>query len=131
MARPHSRTRRGGNAVEFALTLPIYVAILSGVVDFGWYFNQRMVVTMAGRDAARAASLVPLGGNVETEGEAQGNASLQASGLSGTVDCTLAGTSPDQEVSCSVTVPFVPLIGLAPNPNDLLSRITMRMEEQP
>lgn len=123
--------RRGNNAVEFALTLPVYVALLSGIVDFGWYFNQRMAVTMVARDAARAASLVELGGLVESEGEAQGQASLAASGLSGDVDCTLAGTSPDQLVTCAVTVTFQPIIGLAPSTDTVAGMLTMRMEEQP
>jgi len=125
------RLRRGNNAIEFALTLPVYLAIISGVADFGWVFNQRMTVTMVARDAARAASLVALGAPVEASGEAQGAASLAAVGLTGTVTCTLAGTSPDQEVTCNAVVPFTPLIGLVSVPPILQSQITMRMEEQP
>lgn len=31
--RPSRRARRGANAIEFALTLPVAVAVLAGIID--------------------------------------------------------------------------------------------------
>lgn len=125
------RQRRGSNAVEFALTLPVYLALFFGITDYGWYFSQRMKSSMVARDASRAASLVPLGEDVESAGEAQGTTSLAAAQLQGTVDCVLAGSSPEQRVTCTTLVSFVPLIGMVPVPDNLNAALTMRMEEQP
>ena len=117
--------------MEFALTLPIYLALFFGITDYGWYFYQRMRSSMVARDAARAASLAPLGENVASVGEAQGATSLAAADLSGTVECELMGNSPEQRVTCTTLVPFDPLIGMVPVPANLNAALTMRMEEQP
>lgn len=123
--------RRGNNAIEFALVLPILVALLTGISDLGVYFSARMSVTSAARDAARAASLTPIGDPVTPVGVAQGQASLTAAGLNGQTTCEVIGFSPDQAVRCFVTVGFDPLFGLVPVPATLESTVTMRMEEQP
>lgn len=124
-------SRRASNAIEFALTLPVYLFFIAGVVDYGWYFNQQMVTTMVARDAARACSLVPLGDQVEPVGEAQGQVSLEIADLQGTTDCTLTGTAPDQQVSCNVQVTFEPLLGLTPVPAAFDETVVMRMAIQP
>lgn len=126
------QTRRGNQAIEFALLMPILLVFIGGVVDYGIYLNQRMSVTMVARDAARAGSLVRVGGgNVEAAAEAQGTASLAVAGMTGTVDCALTGISPDQAIRCDVDVPYVPLLDLVPLPAALETNLTMRMEEQP
>lgn len=125
------RARRGNNALEFALTLPIFGAFLTGVVDYGWYFNQDMAAAMVVRDAARAASLAPLGVDVASAGEQQGDASMLVAGLEGTTTCVLSGSKTDQEVSCQITAVFEPFLGLVPLPSRLEASVTMRMEEQP
>ena len=48
--------RRGANAVEFAMCLPILLSIVSATVDHGWYLQQRMVLTTANQQAAKAAA---------------------------------------------------------------------------
>ncbi len=57
-ARPtrHRRRRSRGQAlVEFALILPVFLLILSGILDFGFMLNARMTVISAAREGARAA----------------------------------------------------------------------------
>lgn len=50
-----SRPRaRGGAAVEFALVLPLFLAIVFGIVEFGVALYDKAVVTNASREAARA-----------------------------------------------------------------------------
>jgi Flp pilus assembly protein TadG len=45
--------------VEFALVLPIFMLVLSGILDFGFALYTRMTVINAARDGARAAIMVP------------------------------------------------------------------------
>jgi Flp pilus assembly pilin Flp len=45
----------GAAAVEFALLLPLLVALLFGLVQFGIAFNHRIQATNAAREAARLA----------------------------------------------------------------------------
>lgn len=51
-----SRDRRGAQAVEFVLVLPILIMLVSATIDYGWYFQQAMLMTTATQQAARAAS---------------------------------------------------------------------------
>ncbi len=47
--------RRGAALIEFALVLPILLAMLMGIVSFGEYFLTAHLVQQAANDAARAA----------------------------------------------------------------------------
>ncbi|WP_347351559.1 TadE/TadG family type IV pilus assembly protein [Intrasporangium sp.] len=49
------RRTRGAAAVEFALVLPLMLAVIGGVVDFGRAFYTQVVLTNAAREGARAA----------------------------------------------------------------------------
>ena len=43
----------GQAMVEFALILPIFIAILFGILEFGVYFSHSLSVTSAAREGAR------------------------------------------------------------------------------
>jgi len=58
--------RRGGAALEFALTLPILALVLSGIMEYSFYVHQKAMFTTALGEAARHASLDALNGR---EGE--------------------------------------------------------------
>jgi Flp pilus assembly protein TadG len=49
------RSESGASAVEFALVLPLLLLILFAIIEFGWFFANRIVLTNAVSDAARAA----------------------------------------------------------------------------
>ncbi len=53
-----SNRRRGQAMVEFALVIPIFMLVLSGILDFGFALFDRMTVINAARDGARAAIMV-------------------------------------------------------------------------
>ena len=62
-----NRPRRGANALEFALVLPVLITLLMGAIDFGWYFAQESLVTNALAAAVRSGSaLNPLPDEVGT-----------------------------------------------------------------
>ena len=43
--------------MEFALTLPLLLVVIAGIVDFGFVFQRYEVITNAAREGARLASL--------------------------------------------------------------------------
>lgn len=55
--RSERRSERGAAAVEFALVVPILIALVFGTVDFGWAVNRYAAVGNAAREGARVASL--------------------------------------------------------------------------
>jgi Flp pilus assembly protein TadG len=46
---------RGAVAVEFALLLPLLVTLLMGIIQMGLAFNEKLTLTHAAREGARAA----------------------------------------------------------------------------
>jgi Flp pilus assembly protein TadG len=49
------RSNRGQVIVEFALLLPLLLALLLGILDFGVLFYDKVMITNASREGARAA----------------------------------------------------------------------------
>lgn len=47
------RNEHGGAAVEFAVVLPLLVLILFGIVEYGFIFYNKQVITNASREGAR------------------------------------------------------------------------------
>jgi Flp pilus assembly protein TadG len=59
-SKPHPSRRRSGRGrgqalVEFALVIPIFLLVLSGILDFGFMLYSRMTVINAAREGAHAA----------------------------------------------------------------------------
>jgi Flp pilus assembly protein TadG len=50
-------SRRGANAVEFALVSPILIALLMAAVDYGYFYLRESLVENALRDAVRYGSV--------------------------------------------------------------------------
>ncbi|HKY59441.1 MAG TPA: TadE/TadG family type IV pilus assembly protein [Gemmatimonadota bacterium] len=48
---------RGQSLVEFAIALPVLLAIVIGIFEFGMAWNQRQVITNAAREGARVGVL--------------------------------------------------------------------------
>ena len=51
------RSERGQSLVEFAIVVTIFVALLSGIVDFGAALNGWITLSSAAREGARQASI--------------------------------------------------------------------------
>jgi hypothetical protein len=97
MRKSHSNRmnpERGQSLVEIALFLPIFILIISGIVELGYYFNRYLNLLDASREAARfGADLDPIG-----TGTAIGNPSYNPAynhnspGFTGAVpDCNDSG----------------------------------------
>jgi Flp pilus assembly protein TadG len=51
------RAQSGAEVIEFALTLPLMLLVVLGIIEFGFLFQQYEVVTNAAREGARVAVL--------------------------------------------------------------------------
>jgi len=51
------RGQRGQALVEMALTLPLLLLVLIGMMEFGLIFNQQLTLTEAAREGARTVAL--------------------------------------------------------------------------
>jgi Flp pilus assembly protein TadG len=103
-----SRRRRddGAAAVEFALVLPIFVALLFGVISYGWMLSYRQGISQAAAEGARAMAVAPSG---STTALSDARAAINRSLSSYHVECTDAGTlTHDGTVvgTCTITPPF-------------------------
>lgn len=131
-----SRLRHGTNVVEFALTLPIFLALLGGVMDYGWLFMNKAMADSAVAKGCRDGSIVdPRHGDPKAVAlasmdhwfSAVNGSSCQARGW---CHADLSGTAPTRMLVCSVSFPIHPLLGLTASPTELHSYTITRMEWQ-
>src|SRR3954470_16222565 len=104
------RVRRGAHTVEFAVTLPVLLIFLWGIVDLGRGFMVSSVLTHAARAGCRAGVLPNA-----TTGDVQNavSAALNATGVTGTKTTVLVNGShksvttaqPQDRVTVTVSVP--------------------------
>jgi Flp pilus assembly protein TadG len=99
-ARLTRATRRdeGAAAVEFALLFPLFLAIVFGIINFGFAFNQKINLTQAAREASRYGATLSLKASHKTGVLADGTvdtwlAKVQQVALSAGGDDLKAGRS--------------------------------------
>ena len=126
--------RRAAVTVEFALTLPVLLMLLAGVLDYGWYFFVQVGVQSAAADAVRMG--VDAAGGVDPEALAEGAAGevLADAGLPCLGACTITGTIASEDgyrlLRVAVNRPFEPLVGLVPSPAANRAACAMLLEQQ-
>lgn len=116
------RPRRGVSALEMAFILPVVLLVLAGIMDWSWLlFHQMSAVVAAGR-GARIAAGVGASKGPEAAAMRSSEAWLERFGLdpdladvSATID---AGADP-QTIEVRVSVPYHPLVGLIPMPDQV------------
>ena len=139
--RPRRDGENGGAVVEFAIVLPIFLALLFGAVDYGWYFYQRYAMAAAVRDGIRNG-LQQLS-TATPPADAWNVAKLRAiavlttsntipnPGTAVTWGGGYNGTAPTKTVTLSATYTFVPLIGFVPLPSTPMNySMTMFLEAE-
>ena len=77
--------RTGSAAIEFALTLPLFVLLVTAIFEFGWMFFMRSTVIHAVRDGCRAGAVIPPGESPSASEVAQGQMTAFMAGYS--IDC--------------------------------------------
>jgi Flp pilus assembly protein TadG len=79
--RRRVRSERGAELIEFAMTLPLLLLLVLGIIEFGFLFQEYEVVTNASREGARIAALMPSAGYSTDDVKARVSDYLTASGL--------------------------------------------------
>jgi hypothetical protein len=130
--------RRGGAAIEFALTLPAFIVLLTGVIDTGWLYYQQSALDAGVHAGCRRGSLrdVGVGDANWTEVEALTVAAIREEVLASGVDCAGCDVQieslylpPARSFRCTITRETRPLAGLLPA-IDIDSQIVVRLEVQ-
>lgn len=113
VARQNSRGQHGSAAVELALVLPILLAIVMAIVEFGYLFFLQGSVTGAAREGARSYAIF----KNQTTATAAVNAASPNSSLTAVAykdSTTLAAVStcdPGESVTVVVTYTYSSLTG--------------------
>ena len=111
--------RRGANAVEFALTLPIFLTLMLGIMDYGYLMMAQAILDAAAMQGTREGAITdPNVASVVTTAE---NGARDVADFMCAGDCTYScvdlGSPPAREVLCTLTWDIDPLVGLVPFPN--------------
>ena len=120
--------RRGATAIEFALTLPLFVGLVAAIFEYGWMFYMRSTVIHAVRDGCRAGAVIPWNESPSPNEVAQARMTDFLAGYS--IDCrgdtercgiaiTSEGESPYETMNCELTIAYEPMIGVLPVPERL------------
>ena len=126
--------RKGTAMLEFALCTPILLTLFSGVVDYGWYFQQRAVLIDALRDGTRIGVSASSGEDPALLAEISARQAMMNAGFSDTSRITftseLVSVNGDWCVELTLFVPFEPVAGLIPSPDRMEVTRTMMLERQ-
>ena len=103
--------QRGQAVIELALTLPLLLVVVFGIIDFGFMFQRYEAVTNAAREGARLGVLADY-----TAAEAQNRALdyLVSSGLNGPIRACGTGTVVRNSRCAQMTTSTVPVVGSTP-----------------
>jgi Flp pilus assembly protein TadG len=136
--RARLRHRRGANAIEFALTAPVFFAITMGIVDYGYLFMMQSGIDSAVSLACREGAKVdPSRGNPSSiaQSELNSRAAYFCNGHCSTLTAVeMIGAqwaAPNRTLVCTAIMPNPPqLVGLVPYPTQISSVSYYRLEWQ-
>lgn len=106
----YRRDTRGQALAEFALTIPLLLLMLLGIVEFGRAWNTYQVITDAAREAARTAVVANTAVTIDSVNaviaNAMGRAGLDSDAAVTSVDGFRAGTGVPARVNISYPYQF-------------------------
>lgn len=135
-----TKPRRGNAAIEFALTLPIWIAIMFALVDFGYLFFRYTALDDAANVGCRDGAIVDPGDADQHIGQVIARASdrmREVLAALGDADCETCvfqaytlGTPPQRSLVCVVTRDFDPMLGVFVGHRSLTTVQVARLEWQ-
>ena len=135
-----SNRERGASVLEFAIVLPILLVLLFGVIEFGFIFYNKAMLTNAAREGARAGILArsPRLTEDEIKEVVEHYCENKLISFDNSVDLDVDAPPPPSPVfgddlTVNVTYPytflFIPsFIPLVPQPINLTARVIMKYE---
>lgn len=103
---------RGAAAVEFAIVLPLLVALTLGIIAFGWAFHIQTVLDNAARDGVRIAALDTSAARLTNAQQAAIDSASPSIALDADqISITPATCSAGQNVEVAITVADMPMLG--------------------
>ena len=128
------RTRRGSNATEFVLSLPLLLIMASGIIDLSWYLVQYNAAVNAVREGARAGAAAAPDANPVSQANAAALNAASVYGLSESVTCTETTLPLASRTAyrCATQFSFTPLFGFpgVPLPGEVSYALTMMGQVQ-
>jgi Flp pilus assembly protein TadG len=125
------RSEQGQSIVEFAFVLPILLALVLGIVQFGIAFNNYLTITDATRVGARKAAVSRfLGDNGAAARTATYNAAAGLNAAKLVVDVTATSwTTPGSDVTVTATYPYsIDILGWVVSAGNVSSTTHERLE---
>jgi len=139
------RRRRGGTALEFALTFPAFLLLMTAIIEYGWLLFVRTNLVLSTHAGCRAGAVIPPpdpdSGSSDHDGEdvaedaieqllGQLGISCVTDDGSCDIDASVSGSSPSELITCSTTLTYDSIVGLIPVPSELSTYSISRMEIQ-
>lgn len=127
------RLRRGSAAMEFALTLPILLALVGGVIDYGLALHQLVELEEVCREGARAGSQATANQEPTTVATQVAQALLSERPLIGQgarVTATYEGASPMELLVVTIRAPSSRPFGIVPGPDEVETYAAWRLQVQ-
>ena len=127
------RTRRGSNAVEFALLFPVVALLVLGTLQWAFYFIKLEAVTLAAQAGVKAGSRTRLADNPVAAARARAAQSLAGTyPFSVPAGTTYTGSLVDGDiVTVTVTVPTSALVNISmiTTPSTIRARARMQLDK--
>jgi len=131
-------SRRGGNAIEFALTLPLFLLVIVGLMDYGFLFAMQAGIDNAVSLACREGAMVDPGfSQTGPQDRAKSQMTIRSAEFCVGVTCvptvTDQGDPPARTLTCGISRPMSPLLGFLPAsmfPSTIHSASIYRLEWQ-
>jgi Flp pilus assembly protein TadG len=122
------RNTEGQSLVEFALVLPFLLALILGMVEFGWILNGKITLTSAAREGARTAIIYETEDDAKDAVESAVSKSAESSSL--IIDSvTTDFNDTTRRAVINVTAHIKPIVGLYFHGNvTVTAKAEMRIE---
>lgn len=135
MARPRNtirRARRGAQAVEFALIVPVLLMITAAIIDWSWYYSNQLSMLHAMREGMRIGAATDSdAGNAAGQTTTEIQQQFDAMGWTGvSISASLTDDNGICMVEATVSLNATTLWGLVPSPGSHSATERVRAEDQ-
>jgi hypothetical protein len=137
-----NRSRRGGNAIEVALTMPLFLVAIFSLIDYSWYFYTEAMTIEATRQGCRLGAVTPAPDYEEAAFDyidaelsrlgVAGGMSMATNQYSGSPSSDTVNLYIDGDLlECNAQIEFVPPVGLVPMPEYVVASAKYTLEQPP